>query len=443
MAAFPETRYAEFGGAHVAYQVLGDGPDLLVVPSAQHPIDLLWDEPTVAGYIKRLSSFSRVILTDLLGGGSSDPVLSLDNPAMQSWTDGLVAVLDAAGSESASVFGQSGAALPVMMLAASQPHRVRSLVLWSAFARFSRAPDHPFGIPEPALTGYIERYASAIGTGAMVDLAAPSWVDDAAKRRWWARGERLSGGPGYTKMVLDYFMRTDVRPVLESIQAPTLLLRRRGDREVRRSHALHLLERIPNARLVELDGEDHWWFTGDADSVLDEIESFLTGERRTTPSNRVLSTVLFTDIVGSTLRASRAGDDAWATTLAAHNRAIERQVSSARGTVVKFTGDGALATFDGPARAINCACAIRDAVQELGLEIRVGLHTGEIEVADGDIHGIAVHVAARIMGLAGPGEVLVSGVMPPLVLGSRITFHDRGSHELKGVPDRWPVYAVG
>jgi class 3 adenylate cyclase len=438
----PETRYARMGDAHVAYQVLGEGPDLLVVPSAQHPIDLLWDEPTVAGYINRLASFSRVILTDLLGAGSSDPVPSQDNPAVQTWTDGLVAVLDAVGSECAALFGQSGAALPNIMLAASHPHRVRALVLWNAFARFSRAPDHPFGMPEPALSRYVDLYAKAIGTGAMVDLSAQSWTGDAAKRRWWARGERMSGGPGYFKTAIDYWMRTDIRPVLSSIQAPTLILRRRGEREVRREHALDLLERIPNARLVELDGDDHFWFTGDGDSVLDEVESFLTGERRVTVSNRVLSTVLFTDIVGSTERASLVGDDAWSSTLAAHNRLVERHVAAARGTVVKFTGDGALATFDGPARAIECACAIRDAVQDLGLQIRVGLHTGEIEMADGDIRGIAVHVAARIMGLAGAGEVLVSAVLPPLVLGSRIAFDNRGSHELKGVPGSWPVFAV-
>src|SRR3954471_15433366 len=442
MTGVPETRYARMGDAHVAYQVLGDGPDLLVVPSAQHPIDLLWDEPTVAGYINRLASFSRVILTDLLGAGSSDPVPAQDNPAMQTWTDGLLAVLDAVGSECAALFGQSGAALPNIMLAASQPHRVRSLVLWNAFARFSRAADHPFGMPEPALSRYVDLYAKAVGTGAMVDLSAPSWVGDTAKRKWWARCERLSGGPGYFKTAVDYWIRTDLRPFLGSIQAPTWILRRRGDREVRREHELDLLERIPDARLVELDGEDHFWFTGDGDSVLDEVESFLTGERRVTPSNRVLSTVLFTDIVGSTQRAAQAGDQAWSTTLAAHNRLVERHVAAARGAVVKFTGDGVLATFDGPARAIESACAIRDAVQDLGLQIRAGLHTGEIEMTEGDVRGIAVHVAARIMSLACAGEVLVSAVLPPLVLGSRIAFDDRGTHELKGVPGPWPVFAV-
>jgi class 3 adenylate cyclase len=276
----------------------------------------------------------------------------------------------------------------------------------------------------------------------MADIAAPSWAGDDVKRRWWAQSERLGGSRRYFQRALDYWMRTDLRPLLDSIQAPTLILRRRGEREVRRGHALDLAERIPHSQLVEFDGDDHMWFAGDVEPVLDEIESFLTGERRVAPSNRVLSTVLFTDIVGSTERAAQVGDDAWATTLAVHNRIVERQVAAARGTVVKFTGDGALATFDGTARAINCASAIRDAMEDLGLQIRVGLHTGEIEIADGDIRGIAVHVAARIMGLAGPGEVLVSGVMPPLVLGSRIAFDDRGSHELKGVPDTWPVFAV-
>jgi class 3 adenylate cyclase len=242
--------------------------------------------------------------------------------------------------------------------------------------------------------------------------------------------------------VLDLYLHSDVRPALESIQAPTLVLHRRGDRHVRGEHTRELAERIPHARLVELEGDDNIWFAGDADRVLDEIESFLTGGRWAAPSNRVLSTVLFTDIVGSTQRAAQLGDEAWTTALAAHNRLVERYVAGARGVVVKFTGDGALATFDGPARAINCACAIRDAVEDLGLTIRAGLHTGEVEMADGDIHGIAVHIAARIMAIAGPSEVLVSGAIPPLVLGSRIGFDDRGSHELKGVPDRWPVLAV-
>ncbi|OIN79961.1 adenylate/guanylate cyclase domain-containing protein [Mycobacterium malmoense] len=443
MSAIPNTVYARDGDARLAYQVVGDhGPDLLFIPTATFPIDLLWDEPSVAGQLRRLASFSRLITTDLLGVGSSDVVPIHDRPAMQSWTDGLLAVLDAIGSERVSIFAMSESALPAMLLTASHPQRVRSLVLWSAFACFRRLPDYPFGMPEQTLDRYIDEFGNNVGTGAIVDILAPSWADDPAKRRWWARGERLAGGPGYFKAILDLYLRTDIRPVLASIQAPTLVLHRRGDPHVAAGHSRYLAERIPRARLVELDGDDHEWFAGDADRVLNEIESFITGGRTASPTHRVLSTVLFTDIVESTERAASLGDEAWTMALSAHNGVVERYVASARGTVVKFTGDGALATFDGPARAISCACAIRDALQELGLGIRAGLHTGEVEIIDGDVHGIAVHIAARIMALARPGEVLVSGTIPPLVLGSRLTFDNRGSHDLKGVPEPWPILAV-
>ncbi|KUI34713.1 cyclase [Mycobacterium sp. IS-1496] len=443
MASVPETLYARDGDAHLAYQVVGDsGPDLLFVPTATFPIDLLWDEPTVAAHLRHLASFSRLIVTDLLGTGSSDAVPIRDRPAMQSWADGLLTVLDAVGSDSASLFGMSESGLSVLLLAASHPHRVRSVVLTNPFARYIRGPDQPFGMPEPALTKYLQAAERAVGSGVLVDQLAPSWSGDAAKRRWWARGERLAGGPAHFRAILDLFLRTDVRPTLASIQAPTLLIHRRGDRHVRGEHAADMARRIPHARRVELDGDDNAWFAGNAERVLDEIESFVTGGRAVPQSNRVLSTVLFTDIVGSTELAAALGDDEWTALLAAHDRIVERQVSGARGAVVKFTGDGALATFDGPARAINCARAIREGVADLGLTIRTGLHTGEVEVTDGDVHGIAVHIAARIMALAAPGEVLVSGVVPPLVLGSRFEFTDRGRHELKGVPNRWPLFAV-
>jgi class 3 adenylate cyclase/pimeloyl-ACP methyl ester carboxylesterase len=443
MAAVPPTVYAREGDAHLAYQVAGDrGPDLLFVPTGTFPIDLLWDEPTVAGHLRRLASFSRLILTDLLGVGSSDAVPIHDRPAMQLWTDGLVAVLDAAGAESACVFGMGESALPVMLLAATHPQRVHSLVLCSPYARFLRADDYPCGMPEPAFSAYVDSFGDTVGTGAVVDHLAPSWAGDVGKRRWWARGERLAGGPGYFKAIFDLYLRTDVRPALDSIKVPTLLLHRHGDRHVNGGHARYLADRIAQARLVGLDGDDNAWFAGDSDRVLDEIESFVTGERAVAPTNRVLSTVLFTDIVGSTERAEALGDEAWTAVLDAHNDVVAKHVAGARGDVVKFTGDGALATFNGPARAINCACAIRDAVHDLGLDIRAGLHTGEVEVIERDVHGIAVHIAARIMALAGPGEVLVSGVIPPLVLGSRIAFDDRGRHALKGVREPWPVLAV-
>ncbi|MDT5016962.1 MAG: hypothetical protein QOD39_3122 [Mycobacterium sp.] len=443
MAAAPELRYARDGDHHLAYQVVGgNGPDLLFVPNATFPIDLLWDEPTVARHLRRLASFSRLILTDHLSAGSSDAVPVGNNPAMQSWMDGLLAVLDEVGSENASIFTMHGSCLPAMMLAASHPHRVRSLLLWNGYARLASGPDQPFGIPESRVSGYLDRLREVLATQGTIDTMAPSWASDPARRRWWVRGERLAGGPGYWKAAMDVFARTDVGPLLGSIQAPTLLMRRRGERDVRREQAVNLLNRISTARLVEFDGDDSVWFAGNTDPVLDEIESFLTGARSAKPSNRILATVVFTDIVGSTERAAQMGDAAWTSALAAHNNVVETHVTGWRGEVVKFTGDGVLATFDGPARAVECACAIRDAMRDIGFQIRIGVHTGEIEKTDSDIHGIAVHVAARIMADAGPDEVLVSGVIPPLVLGSQIEFSDRGEHELKGVPGSWRVLAV-
>ncbi len=442
MGGRPETRYAREGGVHFAYQVLDDnGPDLLFVPCPNLPIDLLWDDPTVAGHLHRLASFSRLILTDLRGIGSSDSAPPGD-PPMQSWTDGFVTVLDAVGSRRASVFSGTESGLPVMLLAASHPQRVRSLILAGAYACFLRGDDQEFGLRESDLAKYVDAFGRNVGTGAVAEVLAPTWAADASKRRWYARCERLATGPGDFMYAFSQFARTDVRPVLGSIQAPTLVLRRSGDRHVRIGHAEDIARRIPDARFVELEGNDSIWLAGDADAVLDEVQTFLTGQRGAKPSNRVLSTVLFTDIVDSTKRAAELGDAAWTAMLAAHDRAIADHVSAWRGVTVKFTGDGALATFDGPARAIDCASAIVDATHDLGIQIRAGLHTGEIEMADGDIHGIAVHVAARIMGLADAGEVLVSSVMPPLVLGSRIDFDDRGTHELKGVPGSWPVFAV-
>jgi class 3 adenylate cyclase len=442
MGGTPETHYARDGDRYLAYQVIGDsGPDLLLVPMAVWPIDLIWDDPTTARHLRRLASFSRLILTDLFGTGSSD-VARPDSAAMQSWTDGLLAVLDAVGSERASVFAMSLSTLPATLLAASHPDRVRSLVLWSPFARYIRADDHPVGLPESLLPKYLDTWTEGSGRGVALDRMAPSWADDAAKRRWWARCERVVGAPGYMRWILELFLRTDLRPVTGSVQAPTLVLGRRGDRDMIVGHARDFAGRIPNSRFVEFDGDDAVWFAGDAEIVLDEIESFVTGGRAPKPSNRVLSTVLFTDIVESTQSAAQLGDEAWTATLAGHNRLVEREIASARGVVVKFTGDGVLATFDGPARAIDCACAIRDALEDIDLSIRAGLHTGEVEMGDGDIHGIAVHVAARIMSLAAPREVLVSGVIPPLVLGSRLTFTDRGDHDLKGVPGPWRVFAV-
>ena len=443
MATAPDTHYARDGDAHIAYQVASDGPfDLLFVPTALFPIDLMWDEPAVVRFLRRLGSFSRLITCDLAGTGSSDAVSIDDMPAMQTWSDGIGAVLDAVGSESAAIFATAESGLPAMLFAATHPERVRALVLWAPFACYERMPDQPFGMPAPSLDRYLDAFVEAIGTGVLVDVLAPSCAQDAGLRRWWARSERLASGPGYFRQILHLFLHTDARGALESIQAPTLALRRRDDWHVRDGHAREIVDRVDDGRLIELPGNDHAWFAGDVDEALDHVESFLTGERSSGSASRVLSTVLFTDIVDSTKRAAAVGDAAWTATVEAHNALVERHVTSYRGAVVQYTGDGVLATFDGPARAIQCACELRDAVHTLDLSVRAGLHTGEVEVVPDGVRGIAVHIAARVMAFAGADEVYVSGSVPPLVLGSGIAFEDRGSHVLKGVPDAWPVFAV-
>ena len=423
MAAAPETHYARDGDAHLAYQIVGDGgPDLLFVPTAAFPIDLLWDEPTVAGHLRRLASFSRLILTDLLGVGSSDAVPINDHPAMQSWTDGLVAVLNAVESECVSIFAMSESTLPVMLLTASHPHRVRSLVLWSPFARFLYAADQPFGMTEAGLEKYIDGFERFVGTGALVEVLAPSWAGDAAKRRWWARSERLAGGPGYFKAMLDLFLNTDVRPALESIQAPTLLLRRRGDRHVRGDHARAVAERVRHARLVELDGDDHVWFAGDTPTGC-WTRSSHSSPASAAPRRR---TACCRPCCSPTSSDRPNAPRCWA--MRPGRRRSPPTTASSSGTlparVAPSSNSPATARWrHSTARRARSTARARSATRwkTLALPSAPVLHTGEVEMADGDVHGIAVHIAARIMALAAPGEVLVSGVIPPLVLGSRIT----------------------
>jgi class 3 adenylate cyclase len=440
--AAPPTRYVYDGQDAIAYQVLGEGsPDVLYVPTAMVPIDLLWDEPVLARGLRRLAGGRRLVVADLLGAGSSDPV-PVQESVMQAWADGLVAVLDEADSQQVSLIAMAESGVPALLLAATHPQRVRSLVVDAPFARFLWAPDHPCGLPEQVLPAYVEAFRRAVGSAALLDRFAPSRAGDPYFRAWWGRCERLAGGPTYFARLVRLFLSTDVRPALPTIQAPTLLLRRRGDWHVRDGHAAAMAAQIPDATLVEQDGPDHVWFSGADEEWLTTVEQFLDGHQATTTSRRVLATVLFTDIVGSTERAAALGDDQWANLLEAHDSLARRHVTSFRGCVVKSTGDGILATFDGPGRAIACATEMTHAVQELGLHIRAGLHTGEVEPTDGDVHGIAVHVAARIMALAEPDEVLVSSAVPPLLLGSGVTFQERGTHVLKGMPDQWTVYGV-
>jgi len=439
----PETRYAVSGGYHIAYQVAeGRDRDILYVPRTTTPIDLLWDDPIAARGLRRLMACGRLILCDLRGWGASDAIDATRLPAMQAWMDDIGAVLDAAKSEQATLIAGSETALPVMLFAAANPERTSGLVLINAFGCFLRTPGTPFAMPAESAKRYVEIYQTITGTGDLVDYLAPSRSADPAFRRWLARGQRLGAGPGTASAIYEVFMGTDLSGILPSIRAPTLVLHREGDQHVRPGHARYLAERIGDARLVTLPGEDNEWFSGETEPLLDEVEQFLTGIRRAPRSDRVLATILFTDIVGSSEQAARLGDAAWKDLLEAYERLLRSHIGSFGGRLVETAGDGALATFDGPARAIYCARGLRDSVASLGLTIRAGLHTGEVELRSGGIGGIAVHIGARVAALARPDEVLVSASVPPLVVGSGITFSRRGTHTLKGIPDSWEVLAV-
>jgi class 3 adenylate cyclase/pimeloyl-ACP methyl ester carboxylesterase len=443
MASTPQTRYALSGGNHIAYQVAhGAERDILYVPRTTTPIDLLWDDPIVARGLRRLTACGRLIMCDLRGWGASDSIETTRLPAMQAWMDDIGAVLDAAESDQATLIGGSESALPLMLFAATNPERTTGLVLINAFARFLRTPETPFGIPPESAERYVELYRTIAGSGELVDYLAPTRSSEPAFRRWSARSQRLGAGPGTAAAIYEVFMRTDLSGVLPSIRVPTLVLHREGDQHVRSGHSHFLADRIPDAQLVTLPGDDNEWFSGEIEPLFDEIEQFVTGIRRARRTDRVLATILFTDIVGSTERVAALGDAAWKVLREAHDELLRSHIESFGGQLIETTGDGALATFNGPARAIYCACGIRDAAASNGLSIRAGLHTGEIELMNDGIGGLAVHIGARVAALAETDEVLVSAAVPPLVAGSAIRFSPRGIHELKGVPDRWAVYSV-
>jgi class 3 adenylate cyclase/pimeloyl-ACP methyl ester carboxylesterase len=443
MASTPETQYVLSGGNHIAYQVAdGAERDILYLPRTTTPIDLLWDDPIAARGLRRLTACGRLIMCDLRGWGASDSIDTKRLPAMQAWMDDIGAVLDAAESDQATLIGGSESALPLMLFAATNPDRTTGLVLINAFARFLRSPETPFGIPPESAEGYVELYRKIAGRGALVDYLSPTRSSETAFRRWSARGQRLGAGPGTTAAIYEVFMRTDLSGVLPSIRVPTLILHREGDQHVRRGHSQYLADRIPSAKLVTLPGDDNEWFSGEIEALFDEIEQFMTGIRRARRTDRVLATILFTDIVGSTERAATLGDAAWKVLREAHDELLRAHIESFGGRLIETTGDGALATFNGPARAIYCACGVKDAAASLGLRIRAGLHTGEIELMNDGVSGLAVHIGARVAALADADEVLVSAAVPPLVVGSSIRFTPRGIHEMKGVPEQWAVYSV-
>jgi pimeloyl-ACP methyl ester carboxylesterase len=440
----PPTRYAQSAGASIAYQVVGDGPrDVVLVLGFATHLELQWELPPLARFFERLSSFSRLVIFDKRGTGLSDPVAEV--PTLEQRVDDVRAVMDAAGSERATLFGISEGGPMSVLFAAAHPARVTSLVLYGAMGRTTEAPDYPWASPADALReAAAEFIAPNWGRDAegMVELFAPSLASDPRAAAFTARMERSAASPGMVQKIFEMFLDIDVRAVLPTIHVPTLVLHRRGDRVVNRRAGEKLAADIPSARYVELPGIDHLPWAGDSDAVLGEIEEFLTGTRPLPDPDRVLATLMFTDIVGSTKRAVELGDARWRGLLAAHHTAVRGELSRFRGREVKTLGDGFLATFDGPARAIRCGQAIAAAAQSLGLEVRVGVHTGEVELIGDDVGGIAVHIAARVGALAAPSEVLASSTTRDLVAGSGICFVDRGAQHLPGIADHWRLFAA-
>jgi pimeloyl-ACP methyl ester carboxylesterase len=440
VVAAPETRYAKSGELSIAYAAYGEGPDLVVAPGFISHLEVALEEPALAHFYDRLATFRRVISFDKRGTGLSDPVPHA--PTLEENVGDLRAVMDAAGSERADVVGVSEGGAMAALFAAMHPERTRSLVLYGTYARLLWAPDYPCGVSAELHDRLLAMVDARWGDGVGLSAWAPSCAADVRMRTWWARLQRTAASPGMVHSLLAFYPQIEIRAVLGTIGVPALVLHRRDDRMVDIEMGRYLAEHIAGAKLVELDGADHFFWVGDADAILDEIEEFLTGLRRGPEPDRVLATVLFTDLVGSTEHAVELGDTRWRYLLESHQAQVRRQLERFRGREVKTMGDGFLATFDGPARAIRCAQAVVDQSRGLGLETRAGLHTGECELINDDVGGIAVHIAARVATLAEAREVLVSSTVKDLVAGSGLIFADRGVHPLKGVPDKWRLFAV-
>jgi pimeloyl-ACP methyl ester carboxylesterase len=440
MPEVPETQYTKSGDVHIAYQVLGSGPlDVVFVPGFVSHLEHQWDSPRWAHMMHRLASFSRLIMFDKPGTGLSDRFAAI--PTLEQRMDDVRAVMDAVGSERAAFIGVSEGGPMSILFAATYPHRTSALILYGTYARRMWAPDHPWGRTDDEMRTILERVDRDWGRDVHLELWAPSVARNEDARRAITTYWRRAASPGAALTVMRLTTEIDVRHVLPVIRVPTLVVHRTGDRVTRIEQARYLAERIAGAKLVELPGDDHLPAVGDGDAIIDEIEEFLTGIRPA-DADRVLATILFTDIVGSTERAIALGDRRWRELLGQYYGVARRELTRFRGREIDTAGDGLFAAFDGPARAIRCACRIRDEVRPLGLEVRSGLHAGECEVVGDKISGIAVHIGARVASVAAPGEVFVSSTVKDLVAGSGIGFRDRGSHVLKGLPGEWPLFVV-
>lgn len=438
-----EVRYARSGEISIAYQVLGNGPmDVIMAPGFPSHLEIAWQQPRIAHFYRRLASFCRLILMDKRGSGLSDRLSPGEAPSLEQRVDDLKAVLDAVDSARAGVIGFSDGGPLAALFAATYPQRAESLVLANTFPKRLASPDYPHGQSEEFRDELLRSIREQWGQPVYIDLLAPSMLDDAEFGTWWSSFCRGSMSPGAALAVQALNAQVDIRAVLDAIHVPTLVLHRRGDRVNSLEGAHYFAEHIPGARLVVLEGEDHFLWLGDTEAVVGELEAFLTGGAREAEPDRVLATVLFTDIVGSTDRAAELGDRRWRALLETHDDIVRRELVRFGGREVKSMGDGFLATFDSPARAVRCAAAASAGLANVGVAIRAGVHTSEIELVGSDVRGLGVHVAARVMALAGEGEVLVSSVIKDLSLGSGLEFTSRGSHQLKGVPGEWELYAA-
>lgn len=444
MPDLPVTRFARHGDVHIAYQVFGSGSvDLLFVDDWVHHVEMVWDIPEFARFLRRLGSFARVIHFDRRGTGLSDPVPIDALPDLETQVEDAIAVLDAAGSESAAILGIQVGGLIAMVLAADHPERCRALILYAASAMASGGPDHPLGATPEALDATIDQVIDSIlNDPGGLEILAPSHAGDQRFIDQLARLQRSAVRPGTVGHFLRQSLLTDLRPILPAIAVPTLVLHRSGDGVVPVELGREVAGLIPGATLRELDGADHLAFAGDSEALVDEIEEFLTGARGGADTERVLATLLFTDIVGSTAVAARLGDQRWHDLLDVHRARLRREFLRFKGRELATTGDGFLAAFDGAARAVRCAEAIASDVSSDGLQIRAGVHAGEIDLRGSDASGLSVHIAARIAALAEPGEVLVSSTVRDLLIGSGFDFVARGEYALKGAPDRWRLFAV-
>lgn len=439
----PATRYARSGDLRIAYQVVGDAAlDLVYVPGWISNVERGWDEPSYARFLRRLASFARVILFDKRGTGLSDRVAEQELPTLEQRMDDVRAVMDAAGSERAALLGVSEGGPMSLLFAATYPDRTSALVVYGSYARRGRSADYPWGRSSAEQAEFMREIDEEWGGPVALAQRAPSRMNDRSFVDWWSMYLRQSASPSAVRVLTEMNYQVDVRGILSSIHVPTLVLHRAGDRIMKTAEACFIADQVPGAKLVVLDGGDHLPWVGDQDAIVDEIEEFLTGVRPGADADRVLATILFIDLVRSTDRAAELGDRHWRQLLDSFHARAAEGLTRFRGRLVSTTGDGFLATFDGPARGVRCAQAVLASTEEIGLQARAGVHTGEVELSGSDIRGIAVHLAARVMASAAPGEVRVSSTVRDLVAGSGIEFEDLGQHRLKGIPDTWRLFAA-